>query len=419
MINKYCITNGTVNRVQRDLFEGGFLPGKADIAYAIDAARNVMLRGSMREYQDFGYAASCSGFAYQSLYCFGKTMFQNASGREIPCSQLVFCAAEDLRAGDVFLNEVIGFPYLSLEELLESGSYTKEMVFDRETRLPSRDMAMTEAQRRNIAKAVYWLLQDENVVLQLPACETYEALAFSVLYSLFYVIPSGNRRQISFSTARNGSDIQKLKGRIKLILSNETVNPFGDAKWIRLNGEEPLLPEEEIVYRWMKEPEAVRKDISGYLLDVGKADRNAGLKRVYEAFQALYDERSLWWKTAPQGKRFATFSEVMEEYRRNPTLSIGENRKAFFRSLMQRMDRSGWTEPEGDALIGLLLDYLFQEKIRMKTGKELSLIEEEGACGRFIQDCKEAFDWFGMDGSWQGRFLQEVGLLKQILLGAR
>ena len=418
-INKYCITNGTVNRVQKDLFEGGHIPGKADISYAIDAARDVMLRGSMRDYQDFSYAGAYSGFVYRSLYCFGKTMFQNASGREIPCSQLLFCSEEDARTGDTLLREIICFPYLSMDELLASETYTKEMVLAREPRDPSSFVPLTDGQNRNIAKAVYWLLQEREVVLQLPVCEAYEELSLAVLYKLFQTLPVTDRCEISFSTARNGNDIRRLNGRLNLFLTSENVFPFGDAKWIRLNGAEELSPEEKIVYTWMNESPNVIEDMSRFFRESRKTDKSKGLKRDGTALQLLYDEKSLWWK-APSGEKkyFSSFREVMEEYRRNPTLFLRENQSQFFESLMKWMRNDSGKAIDGDTWISMLVDYLFEEKVRSRSGKDISLFEDDGACEQFIRDCEEQFGWFGMDDQWRDRFRREVRLLKEILIGA-
>ena len=418
LINKYCITNGTVNDVQKDLFEGGHIPGKADISYAVDAARSVMIRGSMREYQDFGYAGACAGFIYQSLYCFGKTMFQNAGGREIPCSQLVFCSAEDARNGDAFLREIICFPYLSMDELLASEAYTKEMVFQRPSRDPAALVQLTRVQENGIARAICWLLQEKEVILQLPAGDNYEELAVSVLYRLFKAIPGQDRCEISFSTARNGSDIRRLNGRLKLILTNENVSPFGDAKWIKLNGAEELTAEERAILKWMHEPETVYEDISRFLRNGRLANKNRGLKWEYMILQQLYDEKLLWWKTAPDTKKFSSFGEVMEEYRKNPTLSIRDNQRQFFCSLMDRIQDDAKEGPDEEALMGLLMDYIFQEKVRLRSGKEISLFEDERVLNQFFQDCAEKYTWFGKDERWRDRFLQEMGLLKEILVGS-
>ena len=108
----------------------------------------------------------------------------------------------------------------------------------------------------------------------------------------------------------------------------------------------------------------------------------------------------------------------MEEYRKNPTLSIRDNQRQFFCSLMDRIQDDAKEGPDEEALMGLLMDYIFQEKVRLRSGKEISLFEDERVLNQFFQDCAEKYTWFGKDERWRDRFLQEMGLLKEILVGS-
>ena len=408
-IKKYCITNGTVNRVQQNLYEGGYIPGKADIAYAVKEAIDIMQRGKMGDYQSFNYAGSYSGFFYDSLFCYGKTMFQNANGRDILCSQLLICAWEDVEDGAVFLEEVIRFPYLSLNELLESGTYKKNQVFDRETD-NSPMVPLNNLQKGNIAKAVSILMQEKNVVIQLPNSEDFEALSLSVLYEAFRILPSRDRREISFSTARNANDIVRLKGRIRLIITNENQPGIGDGEWIRLNDPGFSSAEQGIISLWQSEDELTRKDIEeNYFLAIAE-ERHRSLKKDYQGLEKLYCEESYWWNQPNNERYLDTFEEVFEEYRNNPALAIQTNRSKYFTKIryLLNTNNSGEDSPEKN-LISLLLDYLYEEKIATRKGPV-----HEMEINNFMDNCQTEFYWFGLDESWIEVLSKEIALLKQI-----
>ena len=412
-IKKYCITNGTVDKVQQDLYEGGSVPGKADIAYAVKEANDIMQRGHMGEYRAFGYAPSYTGFFYDSLYCFGKTMFQNASGREISCGQTLFCAWEDLIDGDIFRQEVLLFPFLSLEELLESASYKKQQIFNREPRKPQSGVSFSETQKKNIARTVYKLMMDKNVALQLPNVPNYEAYSLAVLQEVFRTVPKRDRREISFSTARSPSDINQIKGRIRLILTGESSYKNSEYEWIHLDEETPFTEEERIIDRWQREEEQVREDVEkGYFF---AEEKHRNLKKDYASLEKLYNRTSYWWKEPQIDRKMKTFEEIMAEYRANPTLSIQSNRKLFFGKLRLFLaEGAGDESPFERSLTGVLLDYLFQRKIDVK-GKQLSLFENDSALNAFLKTCESDFYWFGMDQQWVDAFSEEVGLLKEML----
>ena len=414
VIKKYCITNGTVNKVQQNLYEGGYIPGKADIAYAVKEARDIMQRGNMGEYQEFGYASSYTGFCYDTLYCFGKAMFQNANGREISCSQTLLCAWEDLADGEAFFPEVLLFPYLSLDELLASGTYTKQQVFGREPRNTSSNIQFSETQRQNIARAAYKLLTEKNVVLQLPSVTDYEEYSLAVLQEVFRVIPQRDRREISFATARTSNDIVRIRGRIKLILTSEKQPKTGEADWIHLNEETPLYDEEKIILQWQNEPAGNRKDIDLNFFTV-EEDKHRSLKKDLSALTKLYNSASYWWRNPGNDRKMMSFDDVLSEYQTNPTLSIQSNRKEFFEKLCDMLDDSICDEDTPEKkLLSVLIDYMYGKKFEGK-GKTKRLFETENALNAFLKACSDEYSWFGMNDQWVSDFKQEMSLLQEIL----
>ena len=415
-VKKYCVTNGTVNRVQQTLFEGGSVPGIADIAYAMQEASGIMHRGNMGEYVSFGYAASYTGFFYDSLYCFGKTMFQNANGREISSSQTLLCAWEDVADGNLFMQEVIRFPFLSLEELLASASYRKHQVFDREERAFAT-AEFNDIQKVNIARVVYWLLMGKSVVLQLPEVEDYETYSLQVLQEIFQTIPHPDRREISFSTARSINDIVRLKGRIQLILTSESLQKVGEAEWIRLNEPSPFSCEEAIIGQWQKEKQDVRADIEQYYLFMeSERKKHRNPKKDYAALEKLYNRESYWWRNYNgEGIIMMTFQDVLSEYRSNPTLAVQSNRKEFFGKVCKLLNKNASNEdtPEKN-LISVLIDYIYEKRYESKDGVN-RLFENETTLDAFINTCESEYSWFGMDEQWIRSFSDEIRLLKEIL----
>lgn len=410
-IKKYCITNGTVNRVQQNLYEGGSIPGRADISYAVREADDIMRRGNAGDYHVFGFSGSYTGMFYDALYCFGKTMFQNANGREIPCSQRLLCAWEDLTDGNLFMDEVLRFSYLSLDELLASADYTKQQIFERAPRSIGEGVAFDDVQKKSIARAVYQLMMEKNVVLLLPSVPNYEEYSLAVLQEVFRNLPKADRREITFSTARTSSDIVRLKGRIRLVLSVEGQSKVGDAEWIRLNEDIPLSEEETVIYRWQQEAKENRDDVEQRSFTFEQEEQHRSLKKDYGVLSKLYSSASNWWNRPDSQKRFMTFKEVLTEYSGNPTAAIRDNRKAFFGKLSQLLDPACGDEdtPEKN-LISVLIDYLYESK-----GKTSRLYENKNALDSFLKRCEEEYHWFGMSEAWVKTFLEEIKLLQEIL----
>ena len=410
-IKKYCITNGTVNRVQQNLYEGGNIPGKADISYAVKEADDIMRRGNAVDYHVFGYASSYTGMFYDTLYCFGKTMFQNANGREIPCSQTLLCAWEDVADGDLFMEEVLRFSYLSLDELLASADYKKQQIFEREPRIIGEVNKFNDIQKKNIARAVYRLMTDKNVVLQLPSVPNFEEYSLAALQEVFRNLPKADRREISFSTARTTSDITRLKGRIRLVLSVEGQTKVGDADWIRLNEDVPLSEDEMSVWRWQQETKENRDDVEQRSFAFDQEEQHRSLKKDLGVLNKLYNPASSWWKNPDAQKRFIKFREVLTEYKDNPTIALRDNQESFFGKLNQLLDPSCGCEdtPERN-LISVLIDYLYESK-----GKTTRLYENRNALDAFLKRCEGEFHWFGMSDGWIKTFLEEIRLLQEIL----
>lgn len=412
-IKKFCITNGTVDKEQRNLYEGGTVPGKADLVYALREISGIMQRGDSAEYQSFGYASSYSGIIYDTLFCFGRTMFQNASGREIPASQILICAWEDLE-GDAFIDEVIRFPYLSLDELLKSASYKRKQIFEREPVELGVGIELNPVQRMNIARVAYWLLSEKNVVLQIPDGENYEKLSLYILQEIYSLLPKRDRREVSFSTARNQKDIMRLRGKFQLILTNESTPKTGEAQWIRLNGEEPLTKEEEVLQKWMREDPRIRGDIEKnfFSFDQGQdEEKRRSLKKDYATLEKFYNPEAYWWKDEDAGQRFSSFNEVLAELDKNPTLAPDIYRKSFFRKVSALLDHSesGEQEPERN-LISILLDYLV---IGKATDEKKEVLLKR--IGRFKESCPEEYQWFGLSPEWIGKLSDEIALAEEIM----
>ena len=369
----------------------------------------------MSGYESFQYAASFSGQKDEGLYCYGKTMFQASGGREISCAQLLLCDVEDVRDGEAFLSEIICFPYLSLHDLLKSKDYSKQDVLGKAPVQLEETIHLTLQQKKNIAKVAFNLLQERCVVLQLPVSDSYEKDSLYLLYEVFKALPGRDRCEISFSTARNEKDIEQLKGKIRLILCDESIKKVNDAIWISLNNNEPLTEEESILDRWMNENPEDRQDIeSHYFSPKELINDSITLPTEYQVLKAIYDPKSYWWKNSSSAIHFSSLADAIAELKRNPTFAVRKNRKEILEMVIKALNRSECNiDNDDDALIEAVLDYLCTETIREKK-RDISIVESSSAINRLFDSFEKKYDWFGKDANWVARLKTDVDLLREI-----
>ncbi len=224
----------------------------------------------------------------------------------------------------------------------------------------------------------------------------------------------------------------RLRGKVRLILTNESTPKTGEAQWIRLNAEETLTKEETILQKWQRENAENREDVETHFFafDQGKdEEKRRSLKKDYDTLEKLYSPESFWWEAPDAEKRFSSFIEVLTECNKtNPALSIRSHRARFFRKIESLLNnRETGEESAEDNLISVLIEYLIVGKgTEEKNSSLLNRIKEfdetfEKPCQKVQKEQKgqkvlvyEGYEGFGLSPDGIENLKSELKLAQEI-----
>lgn len=390
-IQLYCYVFGTVpddastlgaKGAEVDFYAGGtFFPNLPDIKrIAKDATYLGCGDTSAREIPDM---ASFTGIQTQDLYCYVRRAMHTLAGRTSSYGQIVICKQKELRKGDAFITNILGYHFLSEKEILREG-ITREDV-EKWDGVSAVDLQqLSKARRNSLCLVAALLLQKRKVMLRLPEGSGFMSLCRQVMLELFTLLPEAVRPRISFSTCRKEQDFGRL-GAIQLLLVDKSVQHRGEYTLVDLDAEEEGAPES--MEKWSMESTEERKCINEIFLA-----ENANLISCYRFLEAYYDPKAWWWAQENPEKRFTSYRKI-EDAMKNPAFEIHpvfwvkKNWEAFCQRIPQLSQYEGGVQE-------MLLDEFFQAN---KDG--------EGKLKYILKDDDDGtLEFIGRAQHWNGLF---------------
>lgn len=354
-IKCYCFVFGTratfrKTKGEEAQFYGGGnsdekLANLADVK--IQAEEISFLNGGKAAYAGIDNIASFTAVPYENeagklYYYIRRAIHTDASERESSYGEIVVYKQEDLFKRDSFIKYILGFRFLTEDEIrrmdtLDYGlnsAEERQAMSQREMRqmveqlvdVPAVNLQELPVQRRNcLCKVAELLLQGKKVMLRLPEEKGFVDLCNQVMLELFTLLPDVARPFVSFSTCRRAGDFEFLRDIQLLIVDKTVMNSSG---YTLVDLDAPVEGVSSCIEKWAVESEENRKQINGALTAYKFTP-----KECYEKIGEYYDPANKWWDEKNPERRFKSYEEVVNAAFSMAVLWTKDNWEAFCRKL--------------------------------------------------------------------------------------